>query len=53
MLEGSCKDCVCVFSHSVMSDSLGPMFLCEWDSPGKNTGMDSHSFLQEIFLIQG
>ena len=24
-----------------------------WTSPGKNTGVGSHSFLQEIFLTQG
>ena len=24
--------------------------LCPWDFPGKNTGVDSHSLLQEIFL---
>jgi len=27
--------------------------VCPWDSPGKNTGMDCHSLLQGIFLIQG
>ena len=27
--------------------------LCPWDSPGKNTGMDCHALLQEIFLAQG
>ena len=26
--------------------------LCPWDSPGKNTGMGSHSLLQGIFLTQ-
>ena len=46
-------------SHSVMSDSLRPhglqpaRLLCPWDSPGKNTGVGSHSLLQWIFLIQG
>ena len=40
-------------------DSLQPhglqpaRLLCPQDSPGKNTGVGSHSFLQEIFLIQG
>ena len=24
--------------------------LCPWDSPGKNTGVSSHSLLQGIFL---
>ena len=27
-------------------------FLGPWDSPGKNTGVGSHSFLQGIFLTQ-
>ena len=27
--------------------------LCPWDSPGKNTRVDRHFFLQEIFLTQG
>ena len=27
--------------------------LCPWDSPGKNTGMDYHAFLQGIFPTQG
>ena len=27
--------------------------LCPWDSPGKNTRVDCHFFLQEIFLTQG
>ena len=26
---------------------------CPWDSPGKNTGMDCHFFLQGVFLTQG
>ena len=26
--------------------------LCPWDSPGKNTGVGSHSFLQGIFPTQ-
>ena len=29
-----------------------PMF-CPWNSPGKSTGVGSHSFLQGIFLTQG
>ena len=28
-------------------------FLCSWNSPGKNTGVDSHSLLQVIFHAQG
>ena len=27
--------------------------LCPWDSPGKNTGVGCHFFLQGIFLTQG
>ena len=27
--------------------------LCPWNSPGKNTGMGSHSLLQGIFLMEG
>ena len=29
------------------------MLLCPWNSPGKNTGLGSHSLLQVIFLTQG
>ena len=49
---------VCV-SCSVVSDSLQPYglypnrLLCPWNSPGKNTGVDSLSFFQGIFLTQG
>ena len=28
------------------------MILCPWDSPGKNTGVGSHTLLQGIFLTQ-
>ena len=48
-----------VLSRSVMSDSLQPhelyptMFLCPWDSPGKNNGVDYHFLLQGIFPTQG
>ena len=28
-------------------------FLCPWNSPGKNTGVDSHSLLQGIVPTQG
>ena len=43
---------------SVLSDSLqphGPLptrLLCPWSSPGKNTGVGCHFFLQGIFLTQ-
>ena len=46
-------------SHSVMSNSLQPSGLkptrlpCPWNSPSNNTGVDSHSLLQGIFLTQG
>ena len=42
-----------------MSNSLrlcGPQpatILCPWDSPGKNTGVGCHAFLQGVFLTQG
>ena len=45
-------------SHSVMPNSLQPYGLqpprlfCPWNSPGKNTGVDSHSLLQGVFLTQ-
>ena len=29
------------------------MLFCPWNSPGKNTGVGCHSFLQEIFPTQG
>ena len=29
------------------------LLLCQWDSPGKNTGVSSHSLLQGIFPTQG
>ena len=42
-------------SCSVLSNSCDPMdySLCPRDSPGKNTGLGSHSLLQGIFLTQG
>ena len=43
-------------SNSVVSDSLGPQgptkLLCPWDSPGKNTGMGSHSFFRGSFQLR-
>ena len=42
-----------------MSNSLRPhglgstRLLCPWNSPGRNTGVSCHAFLQEIFLTQG
>ena len=49
----SCPVCTCV-SHSVMSSSLqAARLICLWNSPGKKTGVDSHSLLQGIFPTQG
>ena len=41
-------------SPSVMSNSLWqpPGLYSVWSSPGKNTGLDFHSLLQEIFPTQ-
>ena len=40
-----------VMSNSVQSCGLQPArFLCPWDSPGKNTGVDCRVLLQGIFL---
>ena len=40
-------------SHSVVSDSLPSHGLYSpWNSPGQNTGVGSHSLLQEIFPSQ-
>ena len=50
---------IAVLRCSVMSDSLRShglqptRLLCQWDSPGKNTGVGSHSFLQRIFPDPG
>ena len=42
-------------SRSVVWDSLQPpaRLLCLWNSPGKNTGVGSHSLLLGIFQTQG
>ena len=41
-------------SCSVVSSSLQPHGLhSQWNSPGQNTGVGSHSFLQGIFPTQG
>ena len=45
-------------SRSAVSDSLRPhglqstRLLCPWNSPGKNTGMDCHFLLQDVFPTQ-
>ena len=51
--------CVCMLSHSVVSDSRSPhglypaWLLCPWDVPGKNTRAGYHVLLQGIFPTQG
>ena len=46
-------------SHSFVSNSLQPhglwpsRLLCLWNSPGKSTGVGSHSLFQGIFPIKG
>ena len=52
------EDCVCVPSHSAMSDfatprTVAPRLLSPWNSPGKNTGVACHFLLQGIFPTQG
>ena len=50
---------MCVLSRSVISDSLRShglqpsRLLCQWDSPGKCTGVGCHALLQGIFPTQG
>ena len=49
---------MCLFSHSLMSNSLQPCelwpirLLCPLDFPCKNTGVGYHSLLQGIFPAQ-
>ena len=51
--------CVCMLSHSFMSDSLQPHgpqaagLLCPWNFPGKSTGAGNHFLLHRLFLTQG
>ena len=41
-------------SNSLCPHGLQPTrFLCPWNSPGHNTGVDCHDLLQRIFLTQG
>ena len=42
-------NCVCLPPHGLWSSRL----LCPWDSPGKNTGVGCHAFLQGVFPTQG
>ena len=46
----SCFSCVRLFATLWIAASQA---LCPWNSPGKNTGVDSHSLLQGIFSTQG
>ena len=44
------------FSHVRLLQPHGlwpARLLCPWNSPDKNTGEDSHSILQGMFLTQG
>ena len=58
ILIPSLVSCSVQFSRSVVSNSLRlhalqpARLLCSWNSPGKNTGVDSHSLIQGIFLTQ-
>ena len=47
--------CVCVQSCLTLSQPYGPQparLLCQWDYPGKNTGVGCHFLLQGLFPIQ-
>ena len=48
--------CVQVQSNPALCDPMDchpTRLLCPWNSPGKSTGMSSHSLLQGIFLKKG
>ena len=48
--------CVCVLvaqSCLIFVTPWTTRLLCPWNSPGKNTGVGCHSFLQGIFWTQG
>ena len=47
LLQPYCESC------SVVSNSATPWTYSAWNSPGQNTGVGSHSLLQEIFPTQG
>ena len=49
--ESGSVNCSVLF-NSLLSHGL-PILLCPWNSPGKNTGVGCHSFLQGIFPTQG
>ena len=43
----------CVWFFVIAWSVTFARLLCSWKSSGKNIGMDSHSVLQGIFMIQG
>ena len=51
----SCFSCVRLFVTlwTVACQALQSKLFSPWDSPGKNTRVDCHVFLQGIFLTQG
>ena len=57
LLVSGCVPAVCLVTQSCLTLWLCRLqptrLLCPWDSPGKNTKVGSHSFLQGLFLIQG
>ena len=46
-------DLVCALSFSLAPWTVARQLLCPWDSPGKNTGVGCHAFLQGIFPTLG
>ena len=51
----TCSESSETVNHFVMSlfNPLPARLLCQWNYPGKNTGVGSHFVLQEIFQTQG
>ena len=47
------KSCPMILQPHFATPFTVAWFLCPWDFPGKNTGMECRFFLQEIFLTQG
>ena len=53
------SSCACVLScfrwvwPFVIPWTVAHRLLCQWDSPGKNTGVGCHALLQGVFLTQG
>ena len=45
--------CLVVIDSSQCHGLQPSRLLCPWNTPGKNTGVDGHSLLQRLFLIQG